>query len=96
MRRGLGRLRRNTTGALDCHEVGVTLQRYLDGDIDADSAGRIEAHLELCLRCGMELALYRRIKDTLAAQRPQLPAESVQRLHDFGVRLAQGQHPIQP
>lgn len=89
--RHLGR----TTG-VDCHEVGVTLQRYLDGDIDGATARRIEAHLKSCLRCGLELEAYRRIKATLAAHRPEVPPESVQRLREFGERLARGELPVEP
>lgn len=81
---------------LDCHEVGETLQRYLDGEIDAERAHRIEAHLELCVLCGLEVAAYQRIKATLAAQRPAVSAESVQRLREFGERLARGEVSIDP
>lgn len=89
------RVQRSRVG-VDCHAVGEELQRFLDGDIDTDTASRIEAHLEHCLRCGLEIATYRRIKATLAAQRPDVPLESVERLRDFGRRLARGEHPAEP
>ncbi|MBA3398734.1 MAG: zf-HC2 domain-containing protein, partial [Acidimicrobiia bacterium] len=38
-------LHRSPPGGLDCHEVAEVLQHYLDGHIDAERAGRIEAHL---------------------------------------------------
>ena len=39
----------------------------------------------------MEAETYERIKSTLAAQRPDIPAESVDRLVEFGERLALGE-----
>lgn len=83
-------------GGMSCHQVGEVLQQYLDGNIDAERAGRIEAHLEECRRCGMEADTYERIKATLAAQRPEVPAESVARLREFGERLARGEEPSDP
>ncbi|MEJ7800011.1 MAG: zf-HC2 domain-containing protein, partial [Ilumatobacter sp.] len=71
-------------------------QQYLDGHIDPDRARRIEAHLDECRRCGMEADTYERIKSTLAAQRPEVPAEAVDRLREFGERLARGEEPTPP
>ncbi|GIU89782.1 MAG: hypothetical protein KatS3mg010_0881 [Acidimicrobiia bacterium] len=51
---------------------------------------RIAAHLEACRRCGLEAETYERIKSTLAAQRPEMPADSVERLREFGERLIRG------
>ncbi len=84
---------RTPPGGMDCHQVGLLLQHYLDGHIDADRARRIEAHLEECRRCGMEADVYERIKATLAAHRPEVPTESVDRLREFGERLARGADP---
>ncbi len=88
-------LGRTPPGAMDCHQVGELLQHYLDGHIDADRARRIEAHLDECRRCGMEAETYERIKATLAAHRPDVPAESIDRLRAFGERLARGEEPPQ-
>jgi anti-sigma factor RsiW len=82
--------------AMDCHEVGALLQHYLDGHIDAERARRIEEHLDDCRRCGMEAETYERIKVTLAAHRPEVPPESVERLRAFGERLARGEDPSTP
>ena len=86
-------LGRTPPGGMSCHQVGELLQQYLDGQIDADRAGRIEAHLDECRRCGMEAETYERIKATLAAQRPDVPAEPLDRLREFGQRLARGEDP---
>ena len=42
------------------------LQDYLDGELAADAADRLRAHLEGCERCAVELALYRRLFHSLA------------------------------
>lgn len=86
-------LGRMPPGGMDCHEVAVLLQHYLDGHIDAERARRIERHLEECRRCGMEAEAYERIKSTLAAHRLELPAESVDRLRVFAGRLADDEDP---
>jgi anti-sigma factor RsiW len=82
-----------THGGLTCREVGEVLQQYLDGHVDDDLAGRMEIHLEECRRCGLEAETYERIKATLATRRPELPAESVDRLRAFGEQLARGEEP---
>lgn len=89
-------LGRTPPGGIDCRQVGALLQHYLDGHIDADRARRIEAHLEQCRRCGMEAETYARIKAPLAAHRPDVPAESIDRLRQFGARLARGEDPSEP
>jgi anti-sigma factor RsiW len=89
-------LGRTPPGGMSCHQVGEVLQQYLDGQIDSERAGRIEAHLDECRRCGMEAETYERIKTTLAEQRPEVPAESVDRLREFGQRLARGEDPTVP
>jgi len=89
-------LGRTPPGGMSCHQVGEVLQQYLDGQIDPERAGRIEAHLDECLRCGMEAETYERIKTTLAEQRPEVSAESVDRLREFGQRLARGEDPTVP
>ena len=76
---------------LDCHEVGELLQQYLDAHIDHERARLIEAHLEHCRRCGLEAETYRRIKDSLAAQAPDVPQDAIARLRDFGEQLARGE-----
>jgi anti-sigma factor (TIGR02949 family) len=83
-------------GGMDCHHVGELLQHYLDGHIDTDRARRIEAHLEECRQCGMEIAMYEQIKAVLASHRTRMPSESIDRLRDFGVRLANGGEPSEP
>jgi hypothetical protein len=82
--------RHGPPGNIDCHHVGIALQHYLDGYIDADRARRIEAHLEECRLCGMEAEMYEQIKAVLASHRPLVSTESIERLRGFGERLARG------
>ena len=78
---------------MDCHAVAQVLQRYLDGHLDERRVNLLEAHLDDCLKCGLELQTYEQIKRTLAQQRAPLPADSVARLREFGERLARGDAP---
>jgi predicted anti-sigma-YlaC factor YlaD len=87
-------LGRTPPGGMTCHQVGELLQQYLDDELhDAERARRIHDHLEECRRCGMEAETYERIKSTIAAERPDIPPESIERLRAFGERLARGEEP---
>lgn len=86
---------RTPPGGMGCHEVGESLQQFLDAELDdAERISGIEAHLEACRRCGMEAETYERIKSTIAAARPEIPADSLERLRAFGEQLARGGGPI--
>lgn len=76
---------------MECHKVGELLQSYLDGYIDAERARLIEDHLEVCRMCGLEAETYERIKASLAEHRPDVPADALERLREFGERLARGE-----
>ncbi|MEJ7721869.1 MAG: hypothetical protein WKF58_16220 [Ilumatobacteraceae bacterium] len=52
--------------------------------------------IELCRRCGMEAETDAQIKAVLAAHRPDVPAESIDRLRQFGARLARGEDASEP
>ncbi len=84
---------RPESGPMDCQQVGEILQHYLDGELDEHRSTRIAAHLEDCRRCGLEAEAYEQIKASLASRRPDVPADSVERLREFGRRLAQGEEP---
>lgn len=76
---------------LSCSEVGRSLQRFLDAEVaDQIEVGALAAHLEDCKRCGLEADVYRRIKHAIEHRRADMPAESVERLRQFGHRLAEG------
>lgn len=83
--------RRTAPEELECHQVGELLQSYLDGYIDAERARLIEDHLEVCRMCGLEAETYERIKASLAEHRPEVPQDTLERLREFGERLARGE-----
>jgi len=70
-----------------CREVGQVLQAYLDGDVEADFAAKIEAHLDKCRDCGLERETYQQIKDSLARQAPSVDSAAIDRLREFGRKL---------
>lgn len=79
-----------------CRDVGRILQTYLDGELDVDRAEKVSAHLEHCLRCGMEVKTYAQIKDALVrvAERGEVHPEdrlTVERLRRFAENLAVGE-----
>lgn len=78
---------------MTCGEVGEWLQHYLDGELDDPRSERLAAHLEDCVRCGLEADTYMRIKHSLADRQTEVPADSLARLRDFGARIARGDEP---
>lgn len=77
-------------GALSCHEVAEVLQSFLDQEVDDGTAGQVEAHLEMCRRCGLEGDLYREIKDSLTRSAQPVPELTLWRLRRFGDELRTG------
>jgi anti-sigma factor RsiW len=80
---------------LTCREVGKLLQRYLDGYADEHATAKVAEHLEDCRRCGLEAAVYREIKASLARRAP-FPETTLARLRRFGDQLATGGIPEHP
>jgi anti-sigma factor RsiW len=71
---------------MTCREAARVLQACLDGEADEVTARRVATHVEDCRRCGLETAVYREIKNSLARQ--EVPDESTMaRLCDFGSAL---------
>jgi len=64
----------------DCHEVAAVLQSYLDGELEAQDADRVAAHLEHCHRCDIEATTVRKVIDAIQQQRPELDAGTYARL----------------
>lgn len=85
--------RRRMAMKMSCAEVGAVLQQYLDGELDATTSPLVEAHLEMCRRCGLEASIYTDVKEALAEQ-GELPDDSVRRLREFGERIAHGEIPV--
>lgn len=81
--------RRTITKPLNCRQVGKIIQHYLDDRLDPSRRALMDAHLDDCRRCGMEVDAYRTLCAELGHRRTVLPAATVQRLRDFGIRIAQ-------
>ena len=73
--------RRRMAMQMSCAEVGEILQQYLDGELDGTTASLVEAHLEMCRRCGLEASIYTDVKEALAEQ-GELPEDSIRRLRE--------------
>lgn len=77
-------------GMISCRKVGKVLQQFLDGELDEITGEQVEAHLEMCRRCGMEADVYREIKSALARSGAEVPSDALVRLRSFGEELARG------
>ena len=73
---------------VDCSNVAMVIQRYLDGELVAD-ADTVAAHLDVCRACGLEAATYDRLRAALArpSEDPVGP-EILERLRAFGADIA--------
>ena len=76
-----------------CMRTMPVLQSYLDGNVDEATARRVAAHLEDCLRCGLEVEVYSEIKTALAEQRDAIDQGALDRLQHFAAHLAAGDDP---
>jgi len=77
---------------LSCRQVGRSLQEFLDGEIDDDQRiTRLREHLEACRDCGLEAETYRSLQAAIRRQVPPITSPELDRLRDFGARLAAGE-----
>ena len=75
----------------ECYRVAKVLQSYLDGEVDAATAGDVAAHLEHCRRCGLEASTYRAIKAAIAdgpGPAGRVDDTALARLRTFATSLA--------
>lgn len=77
------RFRRARRDTLDCHEVALVMQQYLDGELDQVATQAVAAHLEDCRRCGMEAEEYERLKTRLGDLSAPVDEDAIRRLRDF-------------
>lgn len=77
--------------AASCREVARLVQEFVDGDVDARTAARIERHLEECRKCGLEVHVYLDIKASLRRHRSRMDADAVARLRAFADRVGRGE-----
>jgi hypothetical protein len=77
----------------ECHQVGAVLQAYLDGELGADDADAVSAHLAYCRQCGIERRTIEQVIAAIRRQRPDLDAEALRRLAGFVDELSGNGHP---
>lgn len=73
---------------LDCRQVARVVQRHIDGELDEDAARRVARHLEMCLRCGLDVRTYEALKRQLAGLQDPVEPETLARLRRFVDELA--------
>ncbi|MEM7340019.1 MAG: zf-HC2 domain-containing protein [Actinomycetota bacterium] len=76
---------------MTCGEVMEVLQAYLDGEVDADQARRIAAHLDRCAACDNEASVFGRIKVSLSTRQRSVDPQILDALTSYSQRLAQGE-----
>lgn len=78
-------------GGLSCDEIMEVLQSYLDGEVDADTARQVAAHLEMCTDCDAESDVFRNIKSSLASSAEPVDPAVLASLRSFSNRLVAGE-----
>ncbi len=73
-----------------CAEVLDALHAYLDAEIDDAGLASIDAHLDACRRCGLEIDTYRRLKDAVRSTGNGLDPTVLTRLRRFAAELPRG------
>jgi anti-sigma factor (TIGR02949 family) len=69
---------------MSCDEAVRRLWAYLEEELDARDAGRVEDHLALCRRCCGEAEFAAALRDVLRCMPiPTIPAEAEARLAGF-------------
>ncbi len=52
---------------MDCAEIDLTLQAYLDGELDLPSSLEVERHLQACQACSQAYRGYRSLRSAMSA-----------------------------
>lgn len=66
--------------SLSCRRVRRLMHGFLDGEIPADQAERVAAHLDACVDCGIEAEVLRDVVSAIGRQRPDLDPAAIARL----------------
>ncbi len=78
-------------GGPSCDQIMETLQSYLDGEVDAETAREVAGHLEHCTDCNSESEVYRNIKASLASSAEPVDPEVLVSLRAFSDRVVAGE-----
>lgn len=77
------------TKSMNCRDVALRLQTYLDGELDEERMERIHAHLDACAQCGLEADVFQTIKSDLAQRARAVDPDALARLRAFSEQIAQ-------
>ena len=77
------------TKMLSCREVGLRLQSYLDGEVDAQRREQIRVHLDACADCGLEEAAFTSLKASLRDLTTPIDETVLERLRSFSAHIAE-------
>jgi anti-sigma factor (TIGR02949 family) len=82
-------------GQLSCDEANELIQTYLDHAVDPDTGEKLTEHLGDCPPCEHEFVVYQRIVDALGRCRPDVPADTKQRLAQYCTSLCEGERQVE-
>ena len=77
-------------GQLSCDEANELIQTYLDHAVDPGTGEKLTEHLGDCPPCEHEFVVYQRIVEALGRCRPDVPADTAQRLKSYCTSLCEG------
>jgi anti-sigma factor (TIGR02949 family) len=84
--------RRSLNSRMGCAAVARRLQHFLDGELDEARTAEIAAHLQECVRCGLDADVYEHIKASLARRGPdRIDDPALERLRDFADHLLESE-----
>ena len=74
---------------MNCQEVALRLQTYLDDELDSARLDRLRDHLDACVNCGLDQDAFRQIKADLANCAPGTDEAALSRLREFSARISE-------
>jgi mycoredoxin len=74
--------------SVDCSQVMLELQAFLDGELDSERAALVASHLETCLNCDLESETVQSVIDAIRDVRDECDSAACRRLADTVERLA--------
>lgn len=77
----------------DCRRVAALMQAYLDGELPPSETATVAAHLDDCLRCGIDAEIYRRVKAAVQGLRTPADPGAVRRLRSYAQDLPRREIP---
>ncbi len=78
-------------GQISCEEANELIQEFLDKAADDDHRAVLQEHLGDCPPCESEFHVYQRIVESLARCRPDIPAETADRIKQYCDSLCSGE-----